>query len=41
MNIVNISRFFYPNDKNKIYFCRDCCNKMYSDKKFNEHLQFC
>ena len=41
MNIKNISRFFYPNDKNKIYFCRNCCNKMYSQKKFDEHLQFC
>ena len=41
MNIKNISRFFYPDEKNKIYFCRNCCNKMYSDKKFKEHLQFC
>ena len=41
MHIKNISRFFYPDDKNKIYFCRNCCNKMYSQKKFNEHLQFC
>ena len=41
MIINNISRFFYPDDKNKIYFCRNCCNKMYSQKKFDEHLQFC
>ena len=41
MIIKNISRFFYPDDKNKIYFCRNCCNKMYSQKKFDEHLQFC
>ena len=41
MNIKNISRFFFPNDKNKIYFCRNCCNKMYSQKKFIEHQQFC
>ena len=41
MNIKNISRFFYPDEKNKIYFCRNCCNKMYSDKKFKEHSQFC
>ena len=41
MIIKNISRFFYPDDKNKIYFCRNCCNRMYSDKKYNEHLQFC
>ena len=41
MNIKNITKFFYPNEKNKIYFCRNCCNKMYSQKKFDEHLQFC
>ena len=41
MNIKNISRFFYPNEKNKIYFCRNCCNKMYSNIKFKEHQQFC
>ena len=41
MIINNISRFFYPDEKNKIYFCRNCCNRMYSDKKFKEHLQFC
>ena len=41
MIIKNISRFFYPDDKNKIYFCRNFYNKMYSQKKFDEHLQFC
>ena len=41
MNIKNITKFFYPNEKNKIYFCRNCCNKMYSQKKFDEHIQFC
>ena len=41
MNIKNISRFFYPDDKNKIYFCRNCCNKFYSDKKHQEHQLFC
>ena len=41
MIIKNISRFFYPNDKNKIFFCRNCCNKMYSNIKYDEHLQFC
>ena len=41
MIINNISRFFYPDEKNKIYFRRNCCNRMYSDKKFKEHLQFC
>ena len=41
INIKNISRFFFPNENNKIYFCRNCCNKMYSQKKFIEHQQFC
>ena len=41
MNIKNISRFFFPNENNKICFCRNCCNKMYSQKKFDEHLQLC
>ena len=41
MNIKNISRFFYPDEKNKIYFCRNCCNKFYSDKKHQEHQLFC
>ena len=41
MNIKNIPGFFYPDDKNKIFFCRNCCNRMYSQKKFDEHLQFC
>ena len=41
MNIKNISRFFYPDEKNKIYFCRNCCNKFYSEKKFKEHSKFC
>ena len=41
MIIKNILRFFYPDEKNKIYFCRNYCNKMYSDKKFKEHSQFC
>ena len=36
---VNISRFFYPDEKNKIFFCRLCCDKMYSQKKHEEHLQ--
>ena len=41
MNIKNITRFFYPDDKNKIYFCRNCCNKFYSEKKYQEHQLFC
>ena len=41
MNIKNITRFFYPDDKNKIYFCRNCCNKFYSEKKHQEHSKFC
>ena len=41
MHIKNISRFFYPNEKNKIYCCRLYCNKMFSKNKFDEHFQFC
>ena len=41
MNIKNIPRFFYPDDKNKIYFCRNCCNKFYSQKKHQKHQLFC
>ena len=41
MNIKNITKFFFPNEKNKIYFCRNCCNKFYSDKKHQEHRLFC
>ena len=41
MNIKNISRFFFPNETNNIYFCRNCCNKFYSDKKYQDHQQFC
>ena len=41
MIINNISKFFYPENTNKIYFCRGCCNKFYSEKKYEEHLQFC
>ena len=41
MNIINISRFFYPDEKNKIFFGRSCCNKIFSQKKFDEHLQLC
>ena len=41
MIINNILSFFFPDEKNKIYFCRNCCNKMYSQKIFDEHLQFC
>ena len=41
MLIKNIDRFFYQNVKNKSYFCRSCCNTFFSEKKYNEHLQFC
>ena len=41
MLIKNIDRFFYPNVKNKSHFCRSCCNTFFSEKKYDEHLQFC
>ena len=41
MWIKNIDRFFYPNVKNKSFFCRSCCNTFFSEIKFDEHSQFC
>ena len=41
MLIKNIDRFFYPNVKNKSYFCRSCCNTFFSEKKYDEHSLFC
>ena len=41
MIIKNISKFFSPTDNNEKYFCRNCCNFMFSEKKYEEHLQFC
>ena len=41
MLIKNIDRFFYPNVKNKSYFCRSCCNTFFSQKKYDENSQFC
>ena len=41
MLIKNIDKFCYPNVKNKSYFCRSCCNTFFSQKKYDEHSQFC
>ena len=41
MNIVNISRFFYPDEKNKIFFVEHAVTKCILRKKFDEHLQLC
>ena len=41
MLIKNIDRFFYPNVKSKSYFCRLCYNTFFSQKKYDEHSQFC
>ena len=41
MLIKDIDRFFYSNVKNKSYFCRSCCNNFISEKKYDEHSQFC
>ena len=41
MNIKNIFRFFSPTDNDKKYFCRNCSNFMFSEKKYEEHLQLC
>ena len=32
MIIKNISRFFSPTDNDKKYFCRNCCNFVFSEK---------
>ena len=41
MNIKKIDLFFNPNNKNKTYFCRNCCNLFYSEDKYRDHLMFC
>ena len=41
MIIKKIDQFFYPNNKNKTYFCRNCCNTFYSQIKYEEHIEFC
>ena len=41
MLIKNIDRFFYPNVKDKSWFSRSCCNTFFSQKKYDEHPQFC
>ena len=39
--IINIiSRFFHPDDKNKIFFCRNYCNKMHSQKNMKNIYYF-
>ena len=40
MNIINISRFFYPDEKNKIFFVERIVTNVFS-KKYKEHLQLC
>ena len=40
-NIKKIDHFFYPNLKNKKYFCRSCSNTFFSDLKYNDHVKFC
>ena len=41
MSIKKIGKFFYPKVNNKTWFCRNCCNIFYSEKKYNEHRLFC
>ena len=40
MNIKKIDRFFYPDLKNKRYFCRSCSNNFFSEIKYNDHIKF-
>ena len=41
MSIKKIDKFFYPKVNNKTRFYRNCCNKFYSEEKYNEHRLFC
>ena len=41
MNIVNISRFLYPDGKIKYFFVEHAVTKCILRKKFDEHLQLC
>ena len=41
MNIKRIDLFFNPNSTNKKYFCRNCCNIIFSEIKYNDHITFC
>ena len=40
MNIKRIDLFFNPLNKKK-HFCRNCCNTFFSEKKYNDHIEFC
>ena len=40
MNIKRIDLFFNPLNKKK-HFCRNFCNTFFSEKKYNEHIEFC
>ena len=40
INIKRIDLFFNPNLTNRKYFCRNCCNKFFSEIKYNEHITF-
>ena len=40
MNIKRIDLFFNPLNKKKHFF-RNCCNTFFSEKKYNEHIEFC
>ena len=40
MNIKKIDKLFYPNLKNKKYFCRSCSNTFFSEIKYNNHIKF-
>ena len=41
MNIKQIDNFFNKTSHKKKHFCRTCCNTFFSEKKYNEHIQFC
>ena len=41
MTIKKIGKFYYPKVNNNTWFCRNCCNIFYSEKKYDEHRLFC
>ena len=41
MNIKRIDLFFNSTLNKKKYFCRNCCNIFFSEKKYNDHIEFC
>ena len=41
MNIKRIDLSFNSTLNKKKYFCRNCCNTFFSEKKYSDHIEFC